>query len=126
VFMAVGACFAAANTMYAQVAARAAEIGTLRAIGFKRRTILVAFLIEAVFLGLVAGAVGALLALPLNGLTAGTTNFITFSEISFQLRTTPAILVQGIVLAMITGLIGGVLPALAASRRPITLLLRDR
>lgn len=126
VMMAFGACFAAANTMYAQVSARAAEIGTLRALGFRRRTLLTAFMLEAVFLGLLAGILGALLSLPLNGITAGTTNFVTFSEISFQLRTTPGILVGGVALAVLTGLIGGFPAALAASRRQITLLLRDR
>jgi putative ABC transport system permease protein len=126
VMMAFGACFAAANTMYAQVSARAAEIGTLRALGFPRRTLLAAFMLEAVFLGLLAGLLGALLSLPLNGITAGTTNFVTFSEISFQLRTTPGILVGGIALAVLTGIIGGFPAALAASRRQITLLLRDR
>jgi ABC-type lipoprotein release transport system permease subunit len=125
VLMAFGACFAAANTMYAQVAARAKEIGTLRALGFPRRAILGAFLLEAAFLGLAAGVLGAVAALPLNGITAGTTNFVTFSEISFSLRTTPAVLVQGIVLAVLTGLLGGLVPAWGASRRPIAALLRE-
>ncbi|MGH2571763.1 MAG: ABC transporter permease [bacterium] len=125
VLMAFGACFAAANTMYAQVAARAREIGTLRALGFPRRAILGAFLLEAAFLGLAAGVLGAVAALPLNGVTAGTTNFVTFSEISFSLRTTPAVLVQGIVLAVLTGVFGGLVPAWGASRRPIAALLRD-
>jgi ABC-type lipoprotein release transport system permease subunit len=125
VLMAFGACFAAAYTMYAQVAARAKEIGTLRALGFPRRAILGAFLLEAAFLGLAAGVLGAVAALPLNGITAGTTNFVTFSEISFSLRTTPAVLVQGIVLAVLTGLLGGLVPAWGASRRPIAALLRE-
>lgn len=125
VMMAFGACFAAANTMYAQVAARAKEIGTLRAIGYPRRSVLGAFLLEAAFLGLVAGVVGALLALPLNTVTTGTTNFVTFSEITFGLRTTPSILVQGILLAVFTGILGGLVPAWSASRRPIAALLRD-
>lgn len=126
VVMAVGACFAAANTMFAQVSARAHEIGTLRALGFRRRTILSAFLIEAAILGLLAGCLGALLALPLNGLTAGTMNAVTFSEISFALRTTPDILVGGVLLALVTALIGGFPAALSASRRQITALLRER
>jgi putative ABC transport system permease protein len=126
VVMAVGACFAAANTMFSQVSARAHEIGTLRALGFKRRTILTAFMIEAAILGLLAGLVGALLALPLNGLTAGTTNAITFSELSFSLRTTPGILAGGVFLALFTALVGGFPAAVSASRRQITALLRDR
>ncbi len=125
VLMSFGACFAAANTMYAQVAARAKELGTLRAVGFPRRTILAAFLVEAAILGLLAGCVGALAALPLNSITAGTMNGVTFSEISFSLRTTPQILASGIFLAVITGVLGGLPPAIAASRRPITQLLRE-
>ena len=126
VVMAVGACFAAANTMFAQVSARAHEVGTLRALGFRRRTILSAFLIEAGILGLLAGGLGALLALPLNGLTAGTMNGVTFSEITFALRTTPDILAGGVLLALMTALIGGLPAAVRASRRPITVLLRER
>ncbi|HYH45351.1 MAG TPA: ABC transporter permease [Thermoanaerobaculia bacterium] len=126
VVMAVGACFAAANTMFSQVSARAHEIGTLRALGFRRRNILTAFLIEAGLLGVIAGVLGAVLALPLNGLTAGTMNAVTFSEISFALRTTPNILAGGVLLAVVTALIGGFPAALSASRRQITALLRER
>ena len=126
VMMAFGACFAAANTMYASVSARAAEIGTLRALGFRRRSILGAFLFESALVGLLAGCVGALLALPLNSIQTGTTNFVTFSEVSFQLRTTPDVLAGGILLAILTCLIGGFAPAWSASRRPIALLLRER
>lgn len=126
VFLAFGACFAAANTMFSQVSARSHEIGTLRALGFRRHTILLAFLIEAAVLGLAAGAVGALLALPLNGLTAATMNTTTFSEISFSLRTTPWVLGMGLLLALATGLLGGFPAAWSAARRPITELLRER
>ncbi len=125
VLMALGACFAAANTMYAHVAARSQEIGTLRALGFRRRGILGAFVIEAALLGLVAGVCGALLALPLNGFTTGTTNFVTFSELSFTLRTSPVVLLQGVALAVVTAVLGGLPPAMAAARRPITALLRE-
>lgn len=125
VLMALGACFAAANTMYAHVAARAQEIGTLRALGFRRRGILGAFVLEAALLGLVAGVCGAVLALPLNGMSTGTTNFVTFSELSFTLRTSPAVLLQGVALAVVTAVLGGLPPALAAARRPITALLRE-
>ncbi len=125
VLMAFGACFAAANTMYAQVAARSREIGTLRALGFKRRSILSAFVIEALVLGLAAGLLGALLSLPLNGFTTGTMNQAAFSEVSFALRTTPPILLGGVMLATFTALIGGLLPAISASRQPITSLLRS-
>jgi ABC-type antimicrobial peptide transport system permease subunit len=126
VLMAFGACFAAANTMYAQVSARAHEIGTLRALGFPRRTILSAFLVEAALLGLFAGLLGAVLALPLNLLTAGTLNLVTFSEITFNLRTTPPILLGGVLLALLTGVLGGFPAAWSAARRPVVDLLRER
>lgn len=125
VLMAIGACFAAANTMYAQVAARAREIGTLRALGFKRRSIMGSFFLEAVLLGVVAGGFGALLSLPLNAIQTGTMNQVTFSEITFQLRTTPFALFSGIFLATVTGVLGGLLPAFGASRQKITDLLRE-
>ncbi len=125
VLMAIGACFAAANTMYAQVAARAREIGALRALGFRRRSIMGSFFLEAVLLGLVAGGFGALLSLPLNAIQTGTMNQVTFSEITFQLRTTPFAIFSGIFLATITGVLGGLLPAFSASRRKITDLLRE-
>jgi putative ABC transport system permease protein len=125
VLMGVGACFAAANTMYAQVASRHKEIGTLRAMGFRRRSILAAFLVEALVLGLLASGVGVLLSLPLNGFTAQTMNNVTFSEITFALRTTPQVLLGGVALAVATAVVGGFLPAWSASRRPITTLLRE-
>ncbi|MEO1367464.1 MAG: ABC transporter permease, partial [Acidobacteriota bacterium] len=125
VLMGFGACFAAANTMYAQIANRGREIGTLRALGFKRRSILTAFLLEAALLGFFGGLAGVLLSLPLNGIKAGTTNFLTFSEITFELALTPPVLAGGVVLAVITGIIGGLPPAWAASRRQITGLLRE-
>ena len=125
VLMAFGACFAAANTMYAQVSARAREIGTLRALGFRRRSIMGCFFLEAVLLGLLAGGFGALLSLPLNAIQTGTMNQVTFSEITFQLRTTPVAIFSGIFLATITGILGGLLPAFGASRKKITDLLRE-
>ncbi|MEM9554905.1 MAG: ABC transporter permease [Acidobacteriota bacterium] len=124
VLMGFGACFAAANTMYAAIERRGREIGTLRALGFRRPAILLAFLLEAAFLGLLGGIVGCILALPLNGISAGTTNFISFSEITFQLTTTPAVLISGLLVALATGIVGGLPPAIAAARRPITGLLR--
>ena len=123
--MGFGACFAAANTMYALVSARSKEIATLRVLGFKRRTILSVFVLEAAVLGLAAGALGALLALPLNGVSAGTTNFMTFSEMRFVLRTTPDVLGAGVLVAMITSMIGGFFPAWSAARAPIATLLRE-
>ena len=89
VIMAVGSSFAAMNTMYAAVARRAREIGTLRVLGFSRGSILLSFLIESLLLALVGGIIGCLLALPLNGMTTGIGNFVTFSEIAFEFRVSP-------------------------------------
>ncbi|MEJ2338858.1 MAG: ABC transporter permease [Gemmatimonadales bacterium] len=124
VIMAIGACFAAANTMYAAVSARTREIAALRVFGFKRRSIMGAFLLEAALLGLVAGLIGMLLALPLNMISTGTTNFLTFSEITFSLRTTPMALVGGVLVAVLTGIIGGIPPAWSAARKPIAEAMR--
>ena len=124
VIMAIGACFAAANTMYAAVSARTREIAALRVFGFKRRSIMGAFLLEAALLGLVAGVLGGLLSLPLNAISTGTTNFVTFSEITFSLRTTPRALLGGVLLAVLTGLIGGLPPAWSAARKRIPEAMR--
>ena len=86
--MGIGAVFGAMNTMYAIVAARTREIGTLRALGFSRRSILVSFVIESTFLALVAGVLGCVLALPVNGLTTATGG-VNFSEVAFAFRITP-------------------------------------
>lgn len=125
IIMAFGACFAAANTMYASVAGRTREIGTLRVLGFRRGRILGAFMLEAMVLGLIAGVIGIVLALPLNALTTGTTNFSTFSEISFALRTSPDVLITGLLLAVITGVIGGLPAAWRASRMQISEAIRS-
>lgn len=123
--MGFGACFAAANTMFSQVSARSKEIAAMRVLGFPRRTIMSAFLLEACVLGLVAGLLGALFSLPFNGISAATSNFFTFSQINFVLRTTPDVLLTGIALATITAVLGGVFPAWSASRAPIPALLRE-
>lgn len=123
-FLMFGAMFAAANTMYAAVASRAREIGTLRALGFSRRSILGSFLFESVLLCLMGGALGCLATLPFNGLSTGTVN--QFSEITFSFRFGPRVLLQGVVLAMLMGLLGGILPALRAVQLNIVNALRER
>jgi len=125
VVMGIGAVFGAINTMYAIVASRTREIGTLRALGFSRRAILVSFLIESVILALVGGALGCLLALPMNGFSAATGQTQSFSEIAFSFRLTPGILLLGMGFAVIMGLVGGLLPALRGARLPITSALRE-
>lgn len=125
IIMAVGAIFAAMNTMYAAISARTREVATLRVLGYRRRSILAAFLVESVLLAIVGGVLGGLLALPMNGLATGTTNFDSFSEVTFQFRVTPSLLLGGIVFASFMGLMGGLLPSLQASRRSIIDALRD-
>ena len=125
VFMGIGAVFGAVNTMNAIVASRTREIGTLRALGFSRSSILAAFLIESLLLAFVGGAIGCLLAFPMNGYTAGTGQTQSFSEIAFAFRITPDALLSGLVLALGMGLVGGLLPAIRAARLPITTALRE-
>jgi ABC-type lipoprotein release transport system permease subunit len=124
-FMGIGAVFGAINTMNAIVAARTREIGTLRALGFSRRSILGAFLIESLLLALVGGALGCLLAFPMNGYTAGTGQTQSFSEIAFAFRVTPGSIFGGLLLAVGMGLVGGLVPAIRAARLPITTALRE-
>ena len=125
IVMGIGAVFGAMNTMYAIVAARTREIGTLRALGFSRRSILLAFLIESAFLALVGGVVGCLLAFPMNGFTTATGQTASFSEIAFAFRVTPPDLLRGLLFALAMGVLGGLLPARRASRLPITVALRE-
>jgi putative ABC transport system permease protein len=125
IIMAVGSSFAAMNTMYAAVARRSAEIGTLRVLGFSRAGILLSFLIESLFLSLVGGVLGCLLVLPLNNLQTGIGNFVTFSEITFQFHVTPAIMGIGVAFALLMGVSGGLFPAAAASRKEILTALRQ-
>jgi putative ABC transport system permease protein len=124
VLMAVGASFAAMNTMYAAVARRTREIGTLRALGFSRRSVLISFVLESVFIAILGGIIGGLIAFPLNSVTAGTTNFITFSELTFNFQVTPRLFGIGIIFAAIMGLFGGFFPAWRASHESIVGALR--
>jgi ABC-type antimicrobial peptide transport system permease subunit len=124
IIMAVGAVFGAMNTMYAAVGARTREIATLLVLGFSPIAILTSFVFESVFLALLGGALGCLLALPLNGITTSTTNFQSFSEVAFAFRVTPGALLAGMIFAAAMGLIGGFLPALRAARQTIASSLR--
>ena len=123
--MGVGAVFGAMNTMYAIVAARTREIGTLRALGFSRRAILASFLIESVILALAGGALGCLLAFPMNGFSTGTGQTQSFSEIAFAFQITPGIVLTGMAFAAVMGVVGGLFPAFRGARLPITTALRE-
>jgi ABC-type antimicrobial peptide transport system permease subunit len=125
VIMAVGSSFAAMNTMYAAVARRAKEIGTLRVLGFSRGSILLSFLIESLLLALIGGVFGCLLALPINGVTTGIGSFATFSEIAFDFRVSPSGMLAGIIFALVVGAIGGLFPAGSAARKEILTALRE-
>jgi putative ABC transport system permease protein len=125
VILAIGGGFAAMNTMYAAVALRAKEIGTLRTLGFSETSILASFLIESILLSVLAGILGCLLALPLNWVTTGVGNFASFSEIAFQFHTGPAVIFIGLTFAIVLGALGGFLPARAAARKEILSALRD-
>jgi putative ABC transport system permease protein len=123
--MAIGSSFAAMNTMYAAVAYRSREIATLRVIGFSRPSILMSFVLEAVLLSLLGAIAGIILMLPFNGMTTGTQNQVTFSEVVFGLQMTPGVVTAAIIFAVIMGLFGGIFPAWHASRREILAALRD-
>lgn len=121
----IGAAFGAAITMYASVAARVREIATLRVLGFSRPAIAVGFLLEAAVIALPGGILGAVLALPLNGVTTGTTNWETFSEMAFYFTVSPSVMALGVAAAAILGMVGGFFPAISASRIPIARALRE-
>jgi len=123
--MAVGSSFAAMNTMYAAVAYRSREIATLRVIGFSRPSILTSFVLEALLLSFLGAIVGIILMLPFNGMTTGTQNQVTFSEVVFGLQMTPGVVAAAIIFALFMGLFGGIFPAWHASRREILAALRD-
>jgi len=125
VIMAIGACFGAMNTMYAAVAYRTREIGTLRALGFPPFRIVIAFLAESVALALIGGVLGCALALPVHGLSTGTTNFSSFSEVAFKFKITPGLLLGGLLFSAIMGAVGGLLPAIRAARIPVARALRE-
>jgi len=125
IVLGIGAAFGGMNTMYAAVAYRTREIGTLRALGFSRSAVLLSFVIESLIMALVGGALGCLIALPVNGIATGTTNFRTFSELAFSFRITPELLMLALVLAVVMGLVGGLLPSRMAARMPITKALRE-
>ncbi|HWX94726.1 MAG TPA: ABC transporter permease [Terriglobales bacterium] len=122
--MGIGSIFAAMNTMYAAVAYRSREIATLRVIGFSRPSILTSFVFESLVLSLLGGLVGIVLMLPFNGMTTGTSNQVTFSEVVFALRITPTVALSALVFALVMGFFGGLAPAWHAARQNILTALR--
>jgi putative ABC transport system permease protein len=125
IIMALGAVFAALNSMYAAVAARGKEIATLRAIGFGGLPVLVSVMIEALLLALVGGSLGAVIAYVLfNNMTVSTMGQ-TFTQVVFNLRVTPELVFWGLVISIAIGMVGGLLPAIRAARLPVTTGLRE-
>ncbi len=125
VIFSFGAVIGAMITMYASVANRSAEIGTLRALGFQRRSILAAFLVESVLLSLVGGLVGLAAASLLSFVTVSTTNWDTFSELAFGFALSSAIVGSALVFSVLMGFFGGFLPAVRAARMNIIHALRS-
>jgi putative ABC transport system permease protein len=124
-FMAVGAIFGALNCMYSAIASRQVEIGTLRAIGFGGGPVVVSVMIEALLLALLGGAIGGAVAyVYCDGASLSTMNFNTFSQVAFDFRVTPGLLLRGLGWALGIGLAGGLLPAVRAARLPVTEALR--
>ena len=123
--MAIGAVFGALNTMYSAVAARAREIATLRALGFGGGSVILSFMFESLLISFIGGVLGCIAVLPLNGFTAGTMNWQTFSHLAFAFRVTPGLLLAGIVFALFMGFVGGVLPAVRAARLQVAHALRE-
>jgi len=122
--MAIGAIFGALNTMYSAISARGREIATLRAIGFRSGNIIVSILFESLFIAFLGGLCGIIIILPINGYTASTINWQTFSHLAFAFMVTPGILIQGMVFSLVMGFLGGLFPAVRASRLPIASALR--
>ncbi len=124
IIFSAGAMIGAMITMYAAVANRTVEIGTLRALGFGRRSILTAFLLEAIFLSLIGGIIGLALASFLEFVSFSTTNFTSFTELAFGFHLTPAIAAFTMFFSLFMGVVGGFLPAVRASRLNIINALR--
>lgn len=125
VTMAIGAVFVAMNTMYAAISARTKEIATLRALGFSRGSIVASFTIESMLLALPGGIVGTALAFGFDGTTTGMMNHRTFADVSFAIRVTPWVCLQGILFSLIIGFVGGLLPASSGAQVPIVTALRE-
>ena len=124
IIFSIGAMIGAMITMYAAVANRVVEVGTMRALGFRRRSVLGAFLLESILLGLVGGGAGLLLAAFLSFARVSTLNFSSFSEIGFGFALTYGVVVNALIFAVLMGVVGGFLPAVRAARLNIVNALR--
>jgi len=125
VVMGLGAIFAALNTMYAAVASRAREIATLRALGFGSMPVLISVMAEALLLSALGGLIGAAIAYVLFNNVSLSTLGANFTQVVFSFKVTPALVLKGVIIAVVIGLLGGLLPAARAARLPITTALRE-
>ncbi|HTR41331.1 MAG TPA: ABC transporter permease [Pseudomonadales bacterium] len=126
VLMAIGAIFGALNTMYSAVASRTREIATLRALGFGRSAVIVSLMLESLMIALVGGLIGGALAyLAFNNFHTSTMNFQSFSAVTFAFKVTAELLINGIIWALVIGLVGGIFPAWRAAHLPIAAALRE-
>jgi putative ABC transport system permease protein len=124
-FLSIGAMFAAANTMFAAVSSRTREIGTMRALGFSRFSILISFLGESVLLCALGGVLGVLATLPLSFLTFGTNSIDTFAEVSVNFRFGPLVVIVAAIMTLAMGIFGGLFPAIRAVRMDVISSLRE-
>lgn len=126
VLMSIGAIFGALNSMYSSISVRGKEIATLRALGFGPVPVLVSTIVESTLLALVGGLVGGAVAfLVFNGFQVSTLNFASFSQVVFNFAVTPELLVDGLKVALIIGVVGGLFPAIRAARLPVAQALRE-
>ncbi len=125
VLLTFGAMFAAANTMFAAVATRTREIGTMRALGFSQFDVLISFLGESILLCALGGAAGLLATLPLNALTYETSDFNSFASVTVSFRFGPLVMGVALIMTLVMGLFGGMLPAVRAVRLDVISALRE-
>ncbi|MEW6367646.1 MAG: ABC transporter permease [Acidobacteriota bacterium] len=123
--MGIGAVFGALNTMYSAVAARGREIATLRALGFRSGSIVASFVFESLVIAFIGGMIGCTGSLGVNGMSVSTINWQTFSHLAFAFRVTPALLAAGIAFALLMGFLGGLPPAIRATRLSVAAALRE-
>jgi putative ABC transport system permease protein len=126
ILMSIGAVFGALNSMYSSVSVRGKEIATLRALGFGPLPVLVSTIVESTLLALAGGVVGGALAfLAFNGFQVSTLNSASFSQVVFDFAVTPDLLIEGLKVALVIGVIGGLFPAIRAARMPVAQALRE-
>jgi putative ABC transport system permease protein len=119
IFMSIGACCASMNTMYASLSSRIKEIGILQIVGFRRYDISIAFILESIIIAILGAFGGILFALPLNFISSGTTNYIRFSDIAFQLQVSPDLILWGMALGITLGFVGALPSAIQSLRYTI-------